>query len=658
MRPAPTRGDVAGAGGDARGAVLGRHQCHGRSNRSAATQVDTLSARIQMLSLAAQCRQFTTIRLPRSQGSLPVVSVTALTLWARAMHTLLTFRPQDNVTSAVPLLKARTVPARSHESEIRRLAQSPDTIVRAVGMYRQAMRDLPLHSLTPWVLLDRCHCYKVAASEQRWLARLLCALHGRESHGMHELLLQAYLSLGKERQLREAVTDLCIKPALVGASTLAAVLEELQGTPADHRLACRLWTALADLQRFRPSQTCVRLALKAAVHSGNIGLAAQIYRQVLAARWAGVRGGFWIEKVMIYGLAINRLPAEAFELAAATSSTQASSPAVAMQAAHRFELLLSGLSTARCAEELEAVFLHVRDTLGMRPTAAMYGSLLGALAWGRDWDEIERYLHLMAEDGHAVSASVWKRLLLGFSKQGRVDLCDRVLVEMDRRGVPCTYVVVQAAIQAFAQLGSLEMVLRWYRVVAAALTAHAQLSPAQQRVANVDGTVTSSSGTSCAPALGHPTTLEQPESFTEYFIARNELVWHRSALSALIDVVGELGDAPLLLQLWDDIWDLRRRVRTLRLSPHMYMTFARSLAWHGLLDSREGTILLSIRDPGNGFSYAQQQEAAEFVVQCRRGDRAALCRLRMRPRGVDIVAPLPEDSVPGAWRPDPPRVSL
>ncbi|KAJ2793641.1 hypothetical protein H4R21_005812 [Coemansia helicoidea] len=493
---------------------------------------------------------------------------------------------------------------------------------------------------------------------------------------MHELLLRAYLSLGRERQLREAVTDLCIRPAPIGASTLFDVLAQLQGTPADHQLACRLWAAVADLPRFRPSQACVRLAVKAAVHSDNIAIAIQTYQQVVAGRWPGVRGGFWIEKLLIYGLAINRHTTQAFELAAATSATPPASAAAAMQATHRFELLLSGLSAARCEEELEAAFLHVRDKLGMRPTAAMYSSLLGALAWSRDWDEIERYLDLMVQDGHPVSDAIWKRLLLGFSKQGRVDLCDRVLAEMGRRGVPCTHVVVQAAIQAFAQLGSLEMVLRWYRVVTAALAAHARLLPAQQRAANIDGTVTnssSSSSASCAPSVDRgaepapdqPTTLQQPESFTEYFIARNELVWHRSALSTLVDVIGELGDAPLLLWLWDDIWHHSRRVRTLRLSPHMYMMFARSLAWHGLLDSHEGTILSWIRDPSNGFSFAQQQEAAEFVVRCLRGDRAALCRPRMRARAVDIVpqpppdGAVPDDAAPGARRRlDPTRVSM
>ncbi|KAJ1730340.1 hypothetical protein LPJ61_003064 [Coemansia biformis] len=624
-----------------------------------------------MLSLAAQCRQYTTIRLPRSQGSLPVVSLTALTLWGRGMHTLLTFRPQDSVTSAVPLLKARSTSgrrglatssrARARESEVLRLAQSPDTIARAIGMYREMMLDLPLHSLAPWMLLVGCHDFQVVDGEQLWLARSICALHGRERQAKHDLLLCAYMKLGKERQLREAVADLCVAPALLGSGTLAAVLAELQGTPADHRLACRLWEALVELQGFRPSQTCVRLALKAAIHSDNMDLAVRTYRLVLSCRWAGVQTGYWIEKIMIYGLAINRRLDDAFELTAATTAVRPDSPAVAMQTAHKYELLLNGLSVARCADEAEVVFAHVRDDLGMRPTAAMYNSLLGVLAWSRGWDEIERYLGLMEQDGHAVPDSAWKRILLGFSKQGRVDLCDRALAAMGSRGIPYTHVVVLAAIQAFAQLGNLDMVMRWYQVIVAALSAQAQQPPARQRAVSVDGTVTSS-GMQCPPAGEHaatdaasrrgldpPPTLMQPEGFAAYFIARNELVWHRSALSTLLDVVGELGSAPLLMQLWDGICGFRHQVRTLRFSPHMYMTFARSLAWHGLLDRHEMRMLSWIHDATNGFSHSQRVEAAEFVEQCMRGDRAALCRPRMKVRAVDIAAP-PEPRQTGSTR--------
>ncbi|KAJ2779091.1 hypothetical protein H4R18_004219 [Coemansia javaensis] len=627
----------------------------GRSNRRPATQVDSMSSRIQMLSLATQCRQYTTIRLPRAQGSLPVVPVTAVTLWARGMHTLLTFRPQDRVTSAVPLLKQRIAATQEQrEQEVLRLAQRRDTLGRAIGAYREIACALPLGSRTPWVLLARCHALGLDGSDRRWLARSLCALDGCAALGDRELLLRAYLRLGEPLLLRRAVADLCVAPAPLGAATLAPVLDALQGTAPDRRLAARLWEALAALRAFAPSRECVRLALKAALHADRVALAIHTYRQVVAGRWAAVRPGYWIEKIMIYGLAINRHPLEALDVAAATTSrAQLATPAGAMQAAQKYELLLSGLSAARAsAEAAEAAVAHVRDALGMRPTAAMYASLLGMLAWSRDWAVLERLLAQMQRDGHPVPDHVWRRILLGLSKQGRVDLCDRVLEIMRARAAPCTHAVALAAIQAFAQLGDLDMVLQWFEAIVAALQAHVQRPPHQQRAVGIGGTV--AAAPLAAAAVDAPTSLRQPAAFAAYFIARNELVWHRSALAALIDVAGELGDAALVLRLWATLDAFRARVRTLRFSPHMYMTLARSLAWHAQLDRHHPLIVAWIRDPANAFSYCQRAEAEDFVRRCLRGDRTALRRARMRVRPESPPPPPP----PQAQPPPPPQALL
>ncbi|KAJ2797789.1 hypothetical protein H4R20_005063, partial [Coemansia guatemalensis] len=257
------------------------------------------------------------------------------------------------------------------------------------------------------------------------------------------------------------------------------------------------------------------------------------------------------------------------------------------------------------------------------------------------------YLALMEEeDEYIVPEAVWKRILLGVARQGRVDLCDKVLEIMASRSIPYTHVVVTAAIDAYAQLGNLSMIVRWYSVISAALSAQVDLSPARQNAVHIDGTTTS---LGVEDRAGEripypPCTLEEPEGFIAYFIQLNELVWHRSALTSLIDAVGELGDEVLLMQLWKDISHFRLKVVTLRLSPQIYMALARSLAWHELLGQYANTLILWIRDESNGFSASQQTEAEDFIKQCLENNKNALRRPKFRPKIADDNQELLEEA--------------
>ncbi|KAJ2079263.1 hypothetical protein H4R24_003893, partial [Coemansia sp. RSA 988] len=602
-------------------------------------------------------RQFTTPRLYTSRSTFSVAPLTLLTLCGRTAHAMLTFIPRDIITSTALLLRhpamvpnrtaVTTSKARAREDEVIRLAQRPETISKAIGMYRDMISEFPLHSQTPWMLLARSHDYRVSPDELSWLIRSIRTLHGYHRQNAHELLLTAYMRLGGEQLLHLAITTICADPLPIGADTLATVLLQLQATPIDRRLACSLWEALIGLKSFKTSQTCVHLALKAAIHSENMELATITYRCVLQHRWKGIRAGYWIEKIMIYGLSINKMVSAAFDLAIATTNpAQLESEVIAMQTAQKYELLLMGLCKVRCAAEAEIVFLYVRDKLGMWPTAAMYSSLLGALACDANWSGVEKYLALMEEeDEYIVPEAVWKRILLGVARQGRVDLCDKVLETMSSRGVPYTHVVVTAAIDTYAQLGNLSMIVRWYNVIAEALSAQAGLSPARQNAVHIDGTTTSLGTEDCMGGQipYPPCTLEEPEGFIAYFIWHNELVWHRSALTSLIDAVGELGDAMLLMQLWKDISHFRLKVVTLRLSPQIYMALARSLAWHDLLGQYADTMILWIRDENNGFSASQKTEAEDFIKQCLENNRNALRRPKFRPKIADYNQELLEE---------------
>ncbi|KAJ2597310.1 hypothetical protein GGF39_003101 [Coemansia sp. RSA 1721] len=638
----------------------------GRTRNAVGTQFDFLSSKIQMLSLATQCRQYTTIRLPRSQGSLPVASLTAFTLWARTIHTLLTYSPQDRITSAAPLLRMHshalvrqrrdirgyaTTTGIQHiaeidakEKEITLLAQSPSTINRAVAMYRESLSLVPLDSLMPWMLLSRCYeMQDLAADAFRWLSKSISLVHTNEPCNMHDLLLQAYIKLGEDQQLRNYVMDFCASPVPISASTVALVLSELESSSRDRNLACRMWEAIIKVPRFVPSRECIQLAIRIALHNQSIDLAVNTYRIVLAQKWSSVKPGFWAEKVMVYGLAINGKAQEAFEVAVATieASTLSTSQTAAIQAIHKFELLLNGLSKSRCADEAMAVFWYVRDELGLYPSLSMYNSLLGLLAVnGCEWNMIEKYLKLMEEDGYAIPDSLWNRILLGVAKQGRVDLCDRVLEIMILRNVPFTHIVVLAALEVYARHGNMGMIVRWYDVVYRALQHQAALSPSQQLLVSIDSSRTNVGTNSFSrdnSGVGikeqeievkqsHMWSVEHPEQFVDYFITHSTLVWHRSVLVCLIDLMGELGDEQSAKQLWEDISGFAPRVRTLKNSPSMYMALARSLARHGLLSRYESLLCMWIGDKNNKFSHSQKQEALDFVKLCLENHRIAMRR--------------------------------
>ncbi|KAJ2719736.1 hypothetical protein GGI07_005036 [Coemansia sp. Benny D115] len=665
-QPANTAGFAGPAG---RVPLLASRMYTGRTRKMLNTQVDFLSSRIQMLSLATQCRQYTTIRLPRSQGSLPVASLTTFTLWARTIHTLLAFSPQDRITSIAPLLRMR--PPSSHmdaiagrkgyataltvsrygapglvkkEREIEQLAQSPETISKAVEMYRNLIPVLPFHSLTPWMLLCRCYAMQsVVAGELEWLVNSLGALHCHGKQEAHELLLLAYIRLGQDRPLREQLRVICTNPKHISANTLALVLAELQNSTVDRQLACNLWESLTQLPEFSPSQTGVQLILKIALHARKVDFAASIYQHVLSQKWESVRSGLWAEKTMVYGLAINGMANEAFEVATATTNMEqlGLSRPYAIQTIHKYELLLNGLSKARMANEAEAVFMYIREELGLLPSVSMYSSLLGVVATACDsWDVLEQYLNLMEADGYSIPETIWKRIMLGVAKQGRVDLCDHVLQIMVVREIPFTYTVVLAAIEAFAQQGSLEMVMRWYHVVYKALEAQSGLNVEKQRAISVDATY-ANSRMKPHRAVGNTHhfnsqgdvlfSIQNPEDFTGYFIERNELIWHRGILVSLIDIVNELGDAASLMQMWEGIFSFRKKVWSLKMSPYVFMALSRSLARHRLLKRYEPLLCSWIKDEGNRFSYSQQEEALGYVSLCKSNYRPIVRRSnRMR----------------------------
>ncbi|KAJ2357554.1 hypothetical protein GGF43_001391 [Coemansia sp. RSA 2618] len=498
-------------------------------------------------------------------------------------------------------------------------------------MYKDRAHREPLRSTVPWMLLARCHEFNVQGAEVDALARLIQAIHG-PTNGIRELLLCSYLRLGWEPQVRECVMRACVESQALSAATLEQVLAELQGTLADRQLACRLWAAQIGILSFAPSQTCVQLAVKAALHADGVDLALRTYQSVLQRRWPKIRSGYWLDKLMVYGLALNGRVLDAFNMADETADT--SNGPAALQTAHKYELLLRALSRKRCAEDAVAVLEHVRKT--MRPTLAMYSSVAGVLASEYGWDAAKECLGQMEDDGFMVPVIVWKRVLLGVARQGRVDACDQVLSVMAANGIASTHVVVQAAVDAYAQLGDVAMLARWAGVVVAALRAHAKLPLTGQQCVNIDGTV--SCGTETArSAFADPLSLAHPESFTDDFVTRKELVWHRAVLTGLLNAVGQHGTAQQVMRLWETLCEFRSRVRTLRFSPQMYMALARALAWHDLLARYEPLILEWMRDAANGFSFSQKHEIEKFVGNCMRGDRASLKppRTRAQPHGAE-----------------------
>ncbi|KAJ2387642.1 hypothetical protein H4S02_003267 [Coemansia sp. RSA 2611] len=590
--------------------AIGKAQRRGRVTPRFKTQFEGLLSRIYVQSMVSEYRQLTTIRLP-SQRTLPLLPVTILTLGVR-MHSLLTFTPPEQVTSAVPLLTQRS------ETRLLRLASQAATIRRALREFRT--QPLPLQSTVPWVLLARCHEFGITDTAVVATAR---ALRGPEP-GLPGLLLYAYVRLGWDRELRAAVDTLCVEPERLDAATLVCVLAELQGTLADRALASRFWAAQLDLKGFAPSQACVQLAVRAALHSDNIKLAIVTYERVLQGQWP-VASGFWLEKLLVYGLALKGLVSEALELVSATARTD--SAAAALRTAHLYELLLRALSCKRRVDEAMAVMSHVRTF--MRPTLAMYSSVAGAVAAARGWSAAQEVLAQINDDGLTVPDVVWKRVLLGVARCGRINECNDVLSAMTAAGISPSYVTVQAAVDVYAENGNIEMLARWARVVLDALAAQARVPWMRQRAVRIDGARFCVSD----PVVGEAMpdlALNRPGEFTQGLIDRNELVWHRSVLVSLVSAVGRHGSAEQVVRLWEALCSFRGRVRSLRFSPQLYMALARALAWHGLLSRYEPLVLAWARDSANGFSHSQLGEIGHFVSRCRGGERGALTPPRIR----------------------------
>ncbi|KAJ2418378.1 hypothetical protein GGF47_005029 [Coemansia sp. RSA 2524] len=206
---------------------------------------------------------------------------------------------------------------------------------------------------------------------------------------------------------------------------------------------------------------------------------------------------------------------------------------------------------------------------------------------------------------------------------------------MAANNIACSHVVVQAAVDAYAQMGDVAMLARWTGVVVAALHAHAQLPKTRQRHISIDGKPAYTSS-AVQPAFAESLTLARPESFTNDFVARNELVWHQAVLTSLLNAVGQHGTAQQVMRLWETLCEFRSRVSTLRFSPQMYMALARALAWHDLLVRYEPLILAWMRDAANGFSFSQKYEIELFVRSCIRGDRSVLKPPRTRAQPYEM----------------------
>ncbi|KAJ1768512.1 hypothetical protein LPJ74_004832 [Coemansia sp. RSA 1843] len=615
-----------------------------------------ISSQIQMLTLAAETRQYTTIRLPPSQGGLPVVQLTALTLLGRTMQTLLTFSLQDRVISIAPLLntprftkrRASTYVQRwaNEENEVLRLARNPATVAQAINLYKATLPKIPFSSRTPWMLLSSCYTIRdTAEADVRWLIRSIRSMYSGKPQSLNELLLRAHTYTGDREKLRDSVLRVCVSPETLNSVTLTGILMELQDTDSDRGLACRLWTAMLDQPGFVPSQTCVQLALKLAIHSDNVDLAKRTYRMVISGEWTGIKPGFWADKLMVYGLAINGLDIDASEVAMATNNPlMLDNPFAAMQTVQKYELLLKGLSKTQRVDTAEAMFAYVRDELGLYPTQAMYSSLLGVVACHREWEVVEEYIRMMEEDGLLVSENVWRRILLGAAQQARIDMCDKVLSIMSSRGIPLSYVVAVAAIDAYSRLGNLELVVRWYNLVHETLRVQAQTPVSQQRDVSFSGvkklSSMHSSTISNGPAIGIgqvdeppcPCSIEQPEEFIGYFVHKKELVWHRDVLARVLETVGCLGDAVLFMRIWEDIIMFQQKVRTLKLSPYIYMVLARSLARLRILGRYEDHLQVWISDPSNQFTQPQIEEIMRFVDTCKMNHRDARLHLSICPR--------------------------
>ncbi|KAJ1940922.1 hypothetical protein FBU59_003662 [Linderina macrospora] len=216
---------------------------------------------------------------------------------------------------------------------------------------------------------------------------------------------------------------------------------------------------------------------------------------------------------------------------------------------------------------------------------------------------------------------------------------------MASRSIPYTYAVVSAALEAFTRTGNYEMVLRWYNVVHEALAAHATRSSIEQQAVNIDGTTTHG-GMGMASSRRSETEMQggdsllNPEQFIDGFIERNELVWHRNVLVCVLEAIGEFGDRAALLQVWEDIYTFQESVRTLKMSPFVFMALARALARTGSLARYEDAVYAWIDEERNGFSYSQRQEAIAFVRECIASRTFAMQGIRQK---TGMVKESPDD---------------
>ncbi|KAJ2852603.1 hypothetical protein IWW36_000232 [Coemansia brasiliensis] len=600
----------------------------GRVNRTLGRQYDTLSSRIQMLSLALEYRQYKTIRLPRIHGSLPVIPITALTLWGRAIHSLLGYVPHERVTSAVPLLKQRSFCLSTDESNIKdniraitELSAFPDTIMEAFELYRKSIAHLTMQSAVPWLLVARSREFNAMGKLVDAHIQSMLSFHG---YTQVELLLNAYLRLCWEQQLRKMVVDICNYEEVLDTMTLAQVLAELQNTDEDRQIASRLWNNQLSQKNFVPSQTCIHLALKAALHSRNVSLAIRTYEDVLKKRWPAIRSGFWIHKLMVYGLATNRYVSEAFEVADAAVNKCKHG----IQVAQIFELLLRGLRRSRQADSAVAVMKHVRTI--MRPTISMYVEMISTLAREYGQEAAMNCVEDMRADGYTVPAVIWERMMLGLARRGDVEGCDYALAQMGALGEAPTYTVVQAAIDAYAQRGDIEMLFEWAKVVLGAMKHHTTLNLDDKQSARFGNSPSRGIG-AYRGVLSQKFSLERPHEFLSVFIDRNEIVWHNLVVVSLISAVGQYGTGEQVLTLWKRIHGYSRQITTLCIIPVMVMALARALEWHGLLQKHRKFVMSHAYNPRNGFKYCQKREVELFVAKCEGGDPAALCPPRVRP---------------------------
>ncbi|KAJ2649190.1 hypothetical protein IWW40_003316 [Coemansia sp. RSA 1250] len=599
----------------------------GRVNRTFSRQYDTLSSRIQMLSLALEYRQYSTIRLPRIHGSLPVIPITALTLWGRAIHSLLGYVPHERVTSAVPLLKQRSLhlsaetPHRDSIRAITELSAFPDTILDAFELYRKSIVRLTVESAVPWLLVARSHEFNTVGQLVDAHIQSMLSFHG---FSKAELLLNAYLRLCWERQLRELVVDICNYEEVLDAVTLVQVLAELQNTDEDRQIASRLWNNQLNQKNFAPSQTCVHLALKAALHSKNVALAIRTYEDVLNKRWPAIPSGFWIDKLMVYGLAANKCVREAFEVADAAVGRCKQG----LQVAQVFELLLRGLRRSRQADSAVAVMAHVRTV--MRPTMSMYIEMVSALAREHGQEAAMQCVEDMRADGYEVPVVIWERMMLGLARRGDVEGCDYALAQMGELGEAPTYTAVQAAIDAYAQRGDVEMLFEWGKVVLAAMKHHTTLSLDEKQNARFGNSPVRGIG-AYRGVVSQRFSLERPHEFMPVFIDRNEIVWHNLVVVSLISAVGQFGTGEQVLTLWKRIHGYSRQITTLCIIPVMLMALARALEWHGLLRKHRQFVMSHVYNPRNAFKHCQKREVELFVARCEGGDPAALYPPRVRP---------------------------